>query len=107
MSKFDPKKLEYETQDKIWDEFCAVIASFNNFQEIKNFLKDLLNRSERMMLARRLQIAKYLEAGKTYSEIKEKMRVGKTTIARVERWLNFGRGGYKAAVEAMKRKTKK
>lgn len=53
------------------------------------------------MLARRLHIAALLEAGYSYEEIEKMLRTGKHTIARVQRWLSFGREGYKRAIRAL------
>lgn len=60
-----------------------------------------MNRQERLMLARRLQIAALLEAEFTYEEIIKILRVAKGTIGRVQRWLNFGRDGYKRAIRVL------
>lgn len=69
-----------------------------------NFLKDLLNRQGRLMLIRRLLIAEMLIDGRTYQEISRRLKCGSTTVARVVRWLHFGRGGYEQAIKAKKYK---
>ena len=53
------------------------------------------------MLVRRLQVASLLEVGFTYEEIRKMLGVGSQLVARVQRWLEFGRGGYKSAVRLM------
>lgn len=103
MARFNAKKIKYDEQEIIWDKFCKVVASLGTSEKIKDFLKDLLNRGERMMLARRLEIAKLLSEEKTYRAIKKELRVGIATIARVDRWLHFGRNGYFAAIKEMKK----
>lgn len=85
------------------DKFCATLSGLKTRSAIRNFLKDLLNRQERLMLVRRLLIAEMLISGCTYKEIKSRLRCGGTTVAKVERWLHFGRGGYKQAVEGKKK----
>lgn len=75
-----------------------MLAELGEKSAIKYFLKDLLNRQERIMLIRRLLVAKMLLDGYTYDEIQNKLKVGKGTIAKVSRWLYFGRGGYKKAI---------
>lgn len=50
------------------------------------------------MLARRLHVASLLETGATYKEIRQLLGAGSELVARVARWLEFGRGGYKEAV---------
>lgn len=98
MPRYNYKKLEYFDQEKLLKLFCAVICRLRTEQYTMDFLKDIFNRSERVMFVRRLLVAKMLDEGKTYREIQELLGVGKATIARVERWLNFGRGGLKRAL---------
>ena len=78
--------------------FCGVLAGLRTEKSILDFLKDLLNRKERIMLVRRLLVAELLNDGKTYREIQTRLGMGPATIARVERWLHFGRGGYRRAL---------
>lgn len=82
--------------------FCGILSNLKTKKAIKDFIKDLLNRNERLMLVRRLLIAEMLLNECTYREIVNRLHCGTTTIARVERWLNFGRGGYKVAVNIKK-----
>lgn len=99
MARYSYRKLKYSDQEKLLRLFCRVLCRLRTEQNLLDFLKDIWNRSERLMFIRRLLIAKMLAAGKTYEEIQKQLRVGKTTIARVERWLNFGRGGLKRAIQ--------
>ena len=99
MAKFKAEKISYIEQDRLIKKLGRVLTELKTDDAITNFLKDLLNRQERMMLVRRLQIAELLAAGETYNAIIEKLNCGPTTIARIERWLNFGRGGFKKATK--------
>lgn len=94
MSRYNSNKVSYDKQDFLLDDFCAALAKLTTKGEIKDFLKDLLNRQERIMLIRRLQIAEMLAQEYNYEDIRKKLGVGNGTIARVSRWLNFGRNGY-------------
>lgn len=102
MAKFSDSRLPYNKQDALWDEFCVVIADLKKRDDVKRFLKDLLNRQERLMLIRRLQIADMLEAGMTYEEITRRIGASSPTIARVHRWLKFGRDGYRRAIQKLR-----
>lgn len=103
MARYNEKRITYRTQDKLMDLFCETIFQFESKIAIKNFLKDLLNRQERLMLIRRLLIAEMLINKSTYQEIVNRLHCGSATVARVERWLNFGRGGYKYAIKLQKK----
>lgn len=104
MARYNVNRIPYTKQDEFMDIFCEVICRLKSKTAINNFLKDLLNRQERIMLIRRLFIAKLLLDGKTYREIQKELRVGSPTIARIDRWLHFGRNGYKAAISVLQRK---
>jgi len=104
MAKYNANKVSYQIQERLMDTFCDVLCQLKTKSAIRNFLKDLLNRQERMMLMRRLLIAEKLIEGKTYREIQDELGAGPTTIARVERWLHFGRDGYKQAILAKQHK---
>ena len=68
-----------------------------------DFLNDLMNRPEQLMLARRILVAEMLIGGATYAEVREKLHVGMATVARVERWLRAGRGGIERALRGLAR----
>lgn len=102
MARYNANKISYSKQDKLVNLFCRVLSYLKTEQAIQNFLKDLLNRQERIMLIRRLLVAELLIEGRTYREIRNQLHVGQATIARVNRWLYFGRGGYKMAIEMKK-----
>lgn len=104
MARYNSNKISYEKQDALFDDFCEALVKLKTRQEIKDFLKDLLNRQERIMLVRRLQIAELLVRDFSYSAIKKMLGVGASTIARVSRWLYFGRNGY---MNILKKKLKK
>jgi len=106
MAKYNEKKISYEIQVEMFDSFCGTLSRLKTKAAIYNFLKDLLNRNERMMLMRRLLIAEMLLEGRTYEEITEQLRCGMPTISRVQRWLNFGRGGFVKAIRAKKKSRK-
>lgn len=102
MAKYNEKRISYAEQERLLNLFCNTICKLKNKSSVKNFLKDLLNRQERAMLVRRLLIAEMLLNKCTYEEIAKCLRCGSTTIARVQRWLSFGRGGYQAAIRIKK-----
>ena len=99
MPKYVHKKLPYRKQDQYLKDLCAVIQKLSSAKEKRFFLKDLLTRGERVMITRRFKIAQLLYNGWIYRDIMDEMGVGKDTIARVERALNFGRGGYMNAIK--------
>lgn len=104
MARYNEKRLPYPAQDRMIQMLSDILARLKTSKDIFDFLKDLLNRQERAMLARRLLIAEMLLDKYTYREIADKLKCGMPTIARVERWLHFGRDGYKKAIQQKKGK---
>ncbi len=104
-----PGKVRYNQltefeKKKYLGEFYTMISLLRGRDEVKKFFKDLLTLSEVVMISRRIQIAKMLLEGFDYEEIRKQLKVGKTTISQVEKWLNNGFGGYQ---EIIKRHNKK
>lgn len=98
MAHYNQNNVSYKKQDELLGVFSFILSKMQRPLAIKNFLKDILNRQERLMMIRRFLIADLLLTGKSYREIQDQLKAGSTTIARVDRWLHFGRGGYKLAV---------
>ncbi|MFH0987754.1 MAG: YerC/YecD family TrpR-related protein [Parcubacteria group bacterium] len=103
MAQYVHKKLPYDKQDALLKQFCEVLHRLKTVDEIMRFLKDLLNRGERVMFLRRFRMAQLLELESTYEDIMKELGCSKTTIARIEQRLNFGRGGYKLAIRKAKK----
>lgn len=104
MARYNERKLSYDKQNELLDSFAETLFRLKTKDAIYNFLKDLMNRKERMMFLRRFAIAERLAEGATYKQIKEELGCGESTISRVQRWLNFGRGGYIKALIVKKKK---
>lgn len=104
MARCNANKISYAKQEEFTDTFCKVVCGLKTKSAVRDFFKDLLNRQERLMLVRRLLVAELLLEGKTYREIQNHLQMGPSTIARIDRWLHFGRGGYKQAVQAKRQK---
>lgn len=105
MAKFNPKKLSSQERMKLLDLLWTSISELKDREEIKNFFKDLLSESEAIMLARRILIAQELLEGKTYDEIMKKHKIGNSTVANVNRWLDSGFGGYEKVLKKFEKAT--
>lgn len=74
---------------------------------MKLFLRDLLTESERIMLGRRILIARHLLSGSSYDAIGADLKVGYDTIGRIQRWLSDQLPGYEQAIEEMEKEFEK
>jgi len=89
-----------ETEKKVClGDFYTMVSMLEGRDEVKKFFKDLLSLSETVMISRRIQVAKKLMKGLSYDDIIREMRVGKATVAQVDRWLNSGFGGYRQQIK--------
>ncbi len=97
------KKLSKTEQDELFADFATALASVRNPVEAASFVRDLLSEQEAVLLARRLQIARLLEEGLTYEEIRASAKVGFSTIARVHTWLQIYGEGYRTVLKRTKK----
>lgn len=110
--KVRAKELNDEQRIETLDALYTAAGAIRGRDAMKLFLRDLLTPSERIMLGRRIIIARKLLAKEEIDDIVIKLRVGYDTIYRVQRWLHDQLPGYEQAITEMekefeKRKTKK
>lgn len=75
-------------------ELYEAIVSLDTVEECKDFLRDLLTKTEINEAAMRWKVARLLNEGMTYIEIEKITGLSSTTVARVHKWLKKGKGGY-------------
>jgi TrpR-related protein YerC/YecD len=92
MNNWDNKK----TKDLI-----NVILALKSEKEAKMFFRDLLTENELTEFGNRWCAARMLSENKTYPEIQARTNLSSRTIARISRWLNKGRGGYKLMIKKL------
>jgi uncharacterized protein YerC len=83
------------------DTLYTAAAAVHGRAAVKSFLRDLLTESERIMLGRRIIIARLLLQGETYEEISNRLGTSPPTIRRIERWLQDQMPGYEDAIHGM------
>ena len=80
------------------DELFAAIVVLPNKEQARRFFRDLCTLPELEAMARRLQVARLVDAGVPYLEIARRTGASTATVTRVAQWLNHGEGGYRAAI---------
>ena len=85
--------------DNVWnDENCQrlakVLAVMCDTDQMRAFLRDLMTEKEIIEMSARLQAAKMLTDGETYSVIVAETKLSSRTVARISRWIKKGAGGY-------------
>lgn len=99
-------KIEKLTEKEVirtLDTLYTAASAVKGREATKLFLRDLLTKSERIMLGRRIIIARMLINGFSHREIICKLGVGQDTIARVQKWLHDQMPGYEKAIEGLEK----
>jgi len=94
-------ELSKEEQIKTLDSLYTAAAAIRGRAAMKAFLRDLLTESERIMLGRRILIARLLLSGETYDGIFDRLGASHRTIRSVDRWLQDQMPGYEDAIAAL------
>jgi len=110
--KVRAKELSEKQRIETLDALYTAAGTVRGREATKLFLRDLLTESERIMLGRRIIIARKLISGVIYDDIATELRVGHDTIGRIQHWLDDQLPGYEKAIaelekELHKRQTKK
>jgi len=98
--------LSEEERMKTLDALYTAAGSVRGRDAMKLFLRDLLTESERIMLGRRILVARLLLEGSTKEEIGKRVGVGYDTIYRIKHWLEDQLPGYEHAITGMKNEFK-
>ena len=86
------------------DRLFEAILSLETTDDCYKFFEDVCTIKELQDMAQRLDVAFLLTEGMNYQKIAQEVNVSTATISRVSKCLNYGSGGYKAAIEQIKGK---
>lgn len=77
------------------------ILALETGSQARRFFRDLLTESELVEFGNRWKAARMLEKNIKYTEIEKETGLSSTTVARVSKWLNNGKGGYKLMLQRL------
>lgn len=100
-------QLNKEDRIRTLDLLYTATSGVRGRKAMKLFLRDLLTESERIMLGRRIWIARLLLAGVSQAEIGERLEVGPNTVWRVQKWLEDQLPGYEQALAGLEKEMDK
>lgn len=86
------------------DRLFEAILGLKTTDDCYKFFEDICTIKELKDMAQRLDVAFLLDDGINYQKISQEVNVSTATISRVSKCLNYGTGGYKAAIEQIKGK---
>lgn len=84
------------------ESMYMAILSLNTMEECMNFFDDLCTVSELMAMEQRYQVASCLNEGMIYNDILAETGASSATISRVNRSLQYGKGGYDVVFKRLK-----
>lgn len=84
------------------EDLLRVLIGVEDTDTAFKLLEDLFTIREIKETSQRLWVARMLDSGKPYVAIEEATGASATTIARVSKALNYGTGGYRAALDVLK-----
>lgn len=93
-------------KDPLVDKLFSAVLLLQDADECYRFFDDLCTVGEVKALAQRLEVAKMLNANKTYAEISESTGASTATISRVRRFLQSEAGGYRLILRRLADKEK-
>ena len=84
-------------------ELAVALRTLRTDEEMAAFLRDLCTRAELEALAHRWQTARLVDEGIPYVEIAGRVPTSTATVTRVAQWVRHGAGGYRIALDRVKR----
>ena len=80
------------------------VLALKSKNECWKFLRDLLTEAEIKEFSNRWKVARMLDKKISYEGIEKATGMSSTTIARVNKWLTNGKGGYRLMLKKLKTK---
>ena len=90
-------KLHNSSMDRLFQS----ILNLDSIEECYSYFEDLCTVKELQDMAQRLDTAALLAEGCSYQQICEQVGVSTATVGRVSKCLNYGSGGYRAALNKL------
>lgn len=88
------KKATFSWDNKNSTDLFKVILQLKTVGEVKDFFRDLLTEKEIWEAGQRWRAAQMLAQKIPYTKIVAQTGLSSTTVARIQKWLVAGRGGY-------------
>ncbi len=98
----EPKRIDAPNHESRVDDLMTTIATLDDVDLTKRFLRDLCTRSELDAMAQRWEVAQLVDLGVPYQQIARRTGASTATITRVAQWLRHGEGGYASVLEKLK-----
>jgi len=77
------------------------ILTLESIEEARDFFRDLLTEQEITEFGQRWKVARLLAKDIPYTQIEKKTGMSSKTIARIQKWLKDGMGGYLTMIKKL------
>lgn len=85
------------------DRLFETILNLKTIEECYSYFEDICTIKELQDMAQRLETAILLDEGANYQKISNDVGVSTATIGRVSKCLKYGSGGYRKAIDGLKK----
>lgn len=93
------QNLHSESMDRLF----KALKTLETQEEYYAFFEDICTIKEMQDMAQRLDTAVLLDKGENYQTVSKKIGISTATICRVSKCLNYGSGGYRIALDRLKK----
>lgn len=107
MSKIDYRQLPKRERYALLHEWKIHLQKLPSQRNMVAFLSRFLTESEKVMLARRIQVARALLHGKSFTKIRHDLRVGQDLVQQTDRWLSELYPDYRSTIPPLLEHAKK
>ena len=83
-------------------QLTEVLLAINDKKTMQNFMRDVMTEKEIVEISSRLEAARLLDDGVSYTEIIARTKLSSRTVARISDWMRNGCDGYKEALYIIK-----
>lgn len=91
------KKLNPSLKNQLMRTFAQTLTDFAKLEETEVFLRDFFSDSEAETFAKRLAVGYWLTKNRSYTNIRENLKVSSATIAEVS--TKYGLTGFRLAIK--------
>lgn len=96
MPQVSRRRLPKQVEERVYESFYKAITLLGK-EGARLFYDDILTKTEKVMIPKRLAIAILISKGKSYEEIRNRLNVTQSTIVSVSKTLEYS-SGYKSAI---------
>ncbi|MFC1727403.1 Trp family transcriptional regulator [Patescibacteria group bacterium] len=90
--RLSKKRINKTVELQLYNLFYQVIADLRSTTEAKAFLEGILSKTELEALVKRLGVARLLDQGQSYEEIKKMLKVSSATVATIAEQMKKEKG---------------